>query len=82
MMIVPSRRTLMLKAQAGESTRGHGTSRGEYERGRASSRQGGTGDLPRKIYISRVSEKQSEALLRLFSQTILKENKPFFYIFT
>ena len=41
--------------------------------------QGGTGVSPGKILISRVSEKQSEAILRLFSQTILKENKPFLY---
>ena len=39
----------MLKAQAGDSTRGDGTSRGEYERGRASSRQGGTGISPGKF---------------------------------
>ena len=57
-------------ARAGESTRGEGPPLV----------RGGTGDLPQKIYISRVSEKQSEALLRLFSQTILKENNtPFLY---
>ena len=70
-MFVPSIQTLVLKAQAW----------GEFERGIAPSRQGGTGVSPRKIWISRVSEKQSESLFRLFSQTILKENKPFLYFY-
>ena len=51
---------------------------GEYEREMTSSRQGATMGLPQKNWISRVSEKQSEALLRLFSRTILKVNRPFF----
>ena len=44
-----------------------------------SMRGGVRGVSPGKNWISRESEKQSEALLRLFSQTILKENRPFLY---
>ena len=71
MMFVPLPRTLVPKTRAV----------GEYKMGMAPSHQGGMGGLPQKKWICRVSEKQSEALFRLFSQTILKEYRPFYLYF-
>ena len=69
-MFVPSIRTRVPKARPGR----------EFERGWPPLVRGVRGVSPGKIWISRVSEKQSEALLGL-SQTILKENRPFFLYF-
>ena len=44
--------------------------------------RGVLGASPGKFWISRVSEKQSEALLRSFINNILHRNGSFFYIFT
>ena len=53
-----------------------GTNMGRVREGNSPLSSGGYGG---SVPDFRVSEKQSEALLRLFSQTILKENKPFLY---